>query len=50
MIHDKKNLLSDDELVIVKGLLKESNYTCLYIISEHPREFKALGHVLGDHF
>ena len=31
MIHDENNVLTDDELVIVRGLLKESKHACLYI-------------------
>ena len=42
MIHDENNVLTDDELVIDKGLLKESKHACLYIRNEHPRQFKVL--------
>ena len=42
MIHDENNVLTDDELVIVRGLLKESKHACLYIRNEHPRKFKVL--------
>ena len=45
IIHDENNVLTDDdELVIVRGLLKESKYACLYIRNEHPRGFKVLIH------
>ena len=39
MIHDENNVLTDNELVIVKGLLKESKHACLYIRNKHPRKF-----------
>ena len=42
IIHDENNVLTDDELVIVRGLLKESKHACLYIRNEDPREFKVL--------
>ena len=41
-IHDESHVLTDDELVIVRGLLKESKDTCLYKRNEHPRAFKLL--------
>ena len=44
MIHDENNVLTHDELVIVRGLLKESKHGCLYIRKEHPREFRVLNH------
>ena len=39
IIHDEINVLTDDELIIVRGFLKESKHTCLYIRNEHPRDF-----------
>ena len=45
MIHDENNVLTDDELVIVRDLLKESKHARLYVRNEHPRKFKVLGHV-----
>ena len=42
MIHDENNVLIDDELVIVRSLLKELKHACLYIRNEHPRQFKIL--------
>ena len=44
MMHGENNVLTDDELVIVRGLLKKSRYTCLYIRNEHPHGFKVLNH------
>ena len=40
MIHDENNVLTDDESVIVRGLLKESKHACLYTRNEHSRKFK----------
>ena len=42
MIHDENHALTVDELVIVKGLLKDSKHACLYIRNEHHRGFKLL--------
>ena len=39
MIHDENDVLTDDELVAVRGILNESKYVCLYIRNEYPREF-----------
>ena len=45
MIHDENNVLTDDELVIVRDFLRTSKHVCLYIRNEHPRGFNVLGHV-----
>ena len=50
MIHDQNNLLTDDDLVVVRDFLRKSKHACLYIRNEHPRGFKLLNHVWGDHF
>ena len=50
MINDEYNVLADDELVIVRDFLRNSKHACLYIRNEHPRGFKLLNHVRGDHF
>ena len=42
MIPDEKHVLTDDGLVIVRGLLKESKHTYLSIRNEHPRGFTLL--------
>ena len=42
IIHNENNVLTDDELVIVRGLLKESKHACLYIRNENPRRFKVV--------
>ena len=44
-IHEENDLLTDDELVVVRGLLKDSEHTCLYICNEFPREFRLVNHV-----
>ena len=36
IIHDECNILTDDELIIVRGLLKDPKHACLYIRNEHP--------------
>ena len=40
MIHDENNVLTDDELVILRRSLKNSKCACLYIRNKHPRGFK----------
>ena len=42
MIHDKNNVLTDDELVVVRAFLKKLKHACLYIRNKHPRGFKPL--------
>ena len=41
-MHDEKNVLTDDELFIVRDFLKTSKHVCLYIRNEHPRGFNVL--------
>lgn len=43
MIHDKNNVLTDDELDVVRDLLKISKHACLNIRNEYPRKFKVRG-------
>ena len=43
MIYDENNVLTDDELVVVRDFLKKLKHGCLYIRNEHPRGFKVLG-------
>ena len=45
MIPDENNVLTHDELVIVRDFLKPSKHACLYIQNEYLREFKLLNHV-----
>ena len=45
MIHDENDVLTDNELVVVRGFLKESVHGCLYIRHEYPRGFRMLNHV-----
>ena len=42
MIHDENNVLTDDELVVIRDFLKKSKHVCLYIRNEHPGGFKVL--------
>ena len=44
-IHDENSVLTDDELVVVRGILRKSKHACLYIRSEFPRIFRLLNHV-----
>ena len=41
-IHEKNDVLTDDELVVARGLLRESRYECLYIRNEYPPGFCVL--------
>ena len=43
-IHDENDVLTDDELVVVRGLLRKSKHACLYIQNEYPRRFRLLNH------
>ena len=43
MIHNENNALTDDELVVVRDVLRKSKHACLNIRNEHPRKFKVLG-------
>ena len=45
MIHNENDVLTDDELVVVKGILRKSRHACLYIRNEFPRGFRLLNHV-----
>ena len=45
MIHDENDVLTDDELVVVRGILRKSKHACLYTQNEFPRGFKILNHV-----
>ena len=45
MMHDENNVLTDDELVVIRNFLRNSKHACLYIRNEHPCGFKLLTHV-----
>ena len=45
MIHNEKDVLAGDELVVAKDFLKKSRHACLYIQNEFPRGFRLLNHV-----
>ena len=49
-IHEENDVLTDDELVVARGLLKESRLGCMYIRNQYPRGFRLLNHVWGDYF
>ena len=36
MIYDKNNVLTDDELVIVRDFLRTSKHACPYVRNEYP--------------
>ena len=44
MIHDENDVLTNDELVVVRDFLKKLKQACLYIRNEYPRKFKLLNH------
>ena len=44
-IHEENDVLTEVELVVARGLLRESRYVCLYIRNEYPRGFRLLNHV-----
>ena len=44
-IHDKIDVLIDDELVVARDFFKKSKYVYLYIQNEFPRRFKLLNHI-----
>ena len=41
-IHNENDVLTDDELVVVSGLLRKSKHACLYIQNEYPQGFRLL--------
>ena len=45
MMHDENNVLTDDQLVVIRNFLRNSKHACLYIRNEHPCGFKLLTHV-----
>ena len=44
-IHEENDVLTDGELAVARGLLKESKYGCLYIRNEYLRGFRLPNHV-----
>ena len=44
-IHDKNDVLTDEELVVARNFLRESRYGSLYIQNEFPRRFELLNHI-----
>ena len=49
-IHDESDVLADDQLVVVRGIVRKSKHACLYIRNEFPRGFRLLNHVRSDYF
>ena len=45
MMHDENDVLTDDKLVIVRGILRKPKHACLYIRNEFHRGFRLLNHV-----
>ena len=43
-IHEENNVLTDNELVVARGILNESRYGCFYIQNEYPGGFRLLNH------
>ena len=43
MIQDENNVLTDDELIVVRYFLRKLKHACLYIRNEDPRKFKIVG-------
>ena len=37
MIYDENDVLTDDELFVVRDSLRNSKYACLYLRNEYPR-------------
>ena len=50
MMHGENYVLTDDEMIIVRKLLKSSKYACLYIRNKHPRGFNTLNHAWDNNF
>ena len=44
-IHDENDVLTDDKLVVVGGILRKSKHACLYVRNEFSRGFRLLNHV-----
>ena len=44
-IDGENDVWTDDELVVVRGVLRKSKHACLYIRNEHLLGFKLLNHV-----
>ena len=44
-IHGENDVLTDDELVVARGILRESRYGFLYIRNEYPCRFRLQNHI-----
>ena len=45
MIRDENDVLTDDEFVTARGILRKSKHAYLYIRKEFPRGFRLLNHI-----
>ena len=43
-IHNENDVLTDDDLVVVRRILRKSKHACLFIKNEYPRGFRLLNH------
>ena len=43
--HEENDELTDDELVVARGILKNLEHTSLYICNQFPHGFRRLNHV-----
>ena len=50
MIHDENNVLTDDELVIVRDFLRTSKHASLYLWNEHSCGFNVMNRIIYDSF
>ena len=50
VIHEENDVLTDDELDVVRGLPKKSKHACQYIRNEFPCGFRMLNNISGDYF
>ena len=49
-IYDENDVLTDDELVVARGILRKSKDACLNIRNIFLRGFRMLNHVSGAYF
>ena len=43
MIHDENNVLTNDELIVIRDFLRKLKHAYLYIRNEYPHKFKIAG-------
>ena len=49
ILHDENNVLTDDELLIVRDFLKISKLACLWVQNEHFLGLKVLSHTQNNY-